>query len=679
MNLTSQKLTKFFLYSALALLGLYAGISYGLQLDSSESMVNPISSVQVLVDPTGNLNIEDIKKLNSKDEFKTISTIGDEANFGFSNSAYWLKLALSRSAGAPSIWILEIPFLGLEQINFYAPDRGVIETGSSRPIQSRPIFNRYYAFPMILKEGTQDFYIRVSSHSPISIPLQIWQEEQFSKSVQKDTMLQALYYGGIGVLCIFNLLLFVYLRDRNYLLYFFFAGFIGLGIFAGNGYGRLYFWINFPEWDGISQSVFLGLGAGSAWLFTRAFLNTKKFLPKIDQALLVIAILLYGSSLGLVVAYLCSFTPTIFLEAVPLLSIPGALLTIYAGIKVWRAGQQSAKFFLLAWGALCLGTIVAGLRMFDLLPSNGFTSYALQISSSFEMLLLSFALADRIQDERLLREKAQIEVLQTKEQLLESVKASEEKLEKTVLVRTNDLRGLLENEKRLREQYVRFGSMISHEFRNPLGIIETQLALLNRDEDTLKLKKRVATIGSATHRLAMLFDRWLQGDRLDSKIDSVRPCAIDLNHWLSDLVEKCRVYHSTHTLTLNLIGLKAVIMADEKMLQAVVLNLIDNACKYSPAESTVTIKMKHRPGMIGISVSDQGHGIHASNHLAIYDEYRQINPDQQSRGMGLGLSFVKKIIELHSGEIELISELNRGSEFIAWFPEGPVNFLDLNL
>ena len=678
MNPISQFLVQLFLRFTLALICLSAGVSHALQLNASQSMVNPIDSVRVLVDPAGNWTFEDVKKFDIQGKFKEIKTAGDEINFGFSSSTYWLKLPLARASNTPDIWILEIPFLDLEEIDFYAPERHVIETGSRRPIQSRPLFNRYYAFPVVLQEGTQDFYIRVKSHSPISIPLKIWQEEKFSKNVQKDTMMQALYYGGIGALCIFNLLLFVYLRDKNYLLYFLFAGFVGLGIFAGNGYGRLYFWSGYPAWDGISQPVFLGAASASAWLFTREFLDTKKFLPKVDRTLQIISILLYGSSIGLIASYALSFSPTVFLQAVPLLSIPGSLLTIYAAMKSWSLGQQSAKFFLLAWGSLSVGTIIAGLRMFDVVPSNGFTSYALQISSSFEMLLLSFALANRIQNERLLREKAQVEALHSKEQLVKSLKLSEERLEKTVQLRTNELKGMLESEQRLREQYVRFGSMISHEFRNPLGIIETQLALLNRDGDESKLSKRLSTIGSAAHRLAMLFDRWLQGDRLASKIDSVRPCAIHLSTWLFDLVERCRAYHAAHALVLTLDD-ESIIMVDEKMLQVVVLNLIDNACKYSPEGSKVKIQIERRSGVIGISVTDEGRGIEASDHEAIYEEYRQLNPDQQSRGVGLGLAFVKKIVQLHSGSIELISEIGKGSIFTVWFPEGPVEYIDLGL
>lgn len=668
MSLYRFPFSRFLAILAFALFSLFFDASHALQLSTAESQVNPTPSVSFLADPSGRFTLEDIKSNNFQKKFKLIKSTDDEINFGFSKNSYWLKLSLSISVGTPDSWILEIPYLGLDQIDFYAPSRPVVETGNFRPVESRPLFNRSYAFPLILKDSSQDFYIRVSSQSPISLPLKLWQSDAFSRHAQSDTLFQALYYGGVGALAIFNFLLFLYLQDKTYLLYSLFATFMGLGIFSGNGFGHLYLWPNNSAWNQISQAAFLGMASSIAWLFTREFLNTKKFLPRVDRLLIIVSVLLVFSTSGLIASYLASFSPAIFLQLIPLLSLPGAVLTIYAAMRIWMLGQQSAKYFLLAWGVLSLGTIIASLRMFDMVPSNAYTSYALQISSAIEMLLLSFALANRIQIERQLRERAQLEALNSKQTMVDSLKASEERLERTVAIRTNEIEQMLENEKRLREQYVRFGSMISHEFRNPLGIIETQIALLARG-GAEKLEKRVSIIGSATHRLAMLFDRWLQGDRLENKIDATLPQIIQLNSWLEDLVEKCRIYHATHRLELVEFEKAVSLKADEKMLQVVVTNLIDNACKYSPADSIVRIQIYLLPGKIGISVSDQGAGIEPESHAEIFEEFVQIDPAPHSRGVGLGLAFVKKIIDLHSGSIELISEPGKGSEFIVWLPE----------
>lgn len=645
--------------------GVYAT---ALAVNESQSSFKPITDAYYFVDPSNKLTLEQIESKNIQNQFKPISTLDKEINFGFSSATYWVRLVLSRQAFESSAWILEIPYTGLDLIRFYAPDKTITETGGQSPIQSRPIFNRFYAFPIVLNENSEVFYFEIRSNAPISLPLNLMTVEQYGISTQKDTIFQFLYFGGIATLCIFNLFLFLYLRDRLYLLYFLFAGFLGLGNFAGNGYGRLYMWPNHPNWDAISMAFFISCAAGSAWLFTNQFLNTKKYLPKIEISLNVIAILSFLYGLWIVIFAAFNFSPAIPLEVFPLLTMLGCFLTIYAAFKVSLLGDQSARIFLVAWGVLCVGGIVASLRTFNLLPSNGFTMYAVQISSAFEMLFLAFALANRIKGERRMREYAQNEALKSKEALVETLKASEERLEALVTVRTNDLRDLLENEKKMRAQYVRFGSMISHEFRNPLGIIETQLALLERDKDGKKLPKRISTIGSAVHRLAILFDRWLQGDRWNSKMDEINPRAIDLNHWLLNITEQCQNYHPSHKFMLMPNPAVPIIRADEKMLQVAVLNLIDNACKFSPDASQVTISIKQETDMVGICVSDQGQGIDPAHHQSIYEEYYQINYDQQIRGLGLGLSFVKKIITMHGGRIDLVSGSGKGASFTIWFP-----------
>jgi signal transduction histidine kinase len=637
---------------------------------------NPAPVVSFLEDPKAELTYEDIQKKSIQSQFKPAQIIGDEINFAYSNSVYWLKIPLTRNTQLPQNSVLELPYFGLKKIDFYAPGQSIVRTGSAEPIQSRPFFYRFYAFPITLDDVEQDFYLRVQSDQPISVPLKVWGREDFVEHIQVDTFFQALYYGGIGVLALFNLFLFVYLRDKAYLFYAGFAGFIGIGILAGNGYGRLFLWPNFPVWDDVSQAVLLGFASASAMMFVSEFLKVKTFSVILNRALISLAIALAINSTGLWFASALHFSVGIFFILLPLLSIPSAILTIYIGFRALLAGYKSAQFFLLAWGVLAIGAIVGSLRMFNVLPSNAITSYALQISSAIEMLLLAFALASRIKEERELRESAQNEAFKSQQDLVDSLKASEVQLENQVSMRTNDLKLLLENEKSLREQYVRFGSLISHEFRNPLGIIEAQTALLCRDGVSETSMKRVSIISSATHRLASLFDRWLQGDRLQSGIDQVRPQIIHLNQWITQLIEGCKNYHANHAINFVNDLSEKVLIADEKMLEVVVLNLIDNACKFSKSGSSVTVSVLHTNSMIGISVKDQGIGIDEKDHLVIFNEYHQISSEQSTKGFGLGLAFVKKVLEFHGGRIELFSQIDQGSEFIAWFPDQAIGLVD---
>ena len=645
-------------------------------LEASRSPINPVSAISVFEDPTGSITFSQIQTSSFQEQFKAPKLVGNELGFGFSKSTYWIKIPLSIARDTPAQWILELSYFGLEDINFYAPGQPVIQTGSALPVNTRPVFYRYYAFPITLTEQTQNFYLKIRSDQSISVPLKLWEAQAFNARIQQDTLWQSLYYGGVGVLAIFNLFIFIYLRDRSHLYYALFALFTGLGIFAGNGYGRLFLWSDAPRWDQISQSTLLSLGVVMALLFTSEFLNTRRAFRALDRAIKGLAILFLVFALFFPASIWLGFSKDILFVIFPALIFPMLFLVLFSGFWACKAGQQSAKFFLLAWGVLCLGGFVASLHQLDWIPSIWFTSYALQISSAIEMLLLSFALASRIQHERILRESAQRDALTSKEALVQSLRASEERLERQVSLRTNDLRTMLESEKKLREQYIRFGSLISHEFRSPLGIIEAQAALLSRQTGDDGQKKRLSIISSATHRLALLFDRWLQGDRLENKIDNDRPELIHLNHWLSDLVERCKQYHPNHMLSFMEHPGSPILVADEKMLEVVVLNLIDNACKYSPVQSVVRIKIILTPEKLGISIVDAGIGIDPSNHQRIFEEFVQIDTAIKKKGYGLGLSFVKKVMEFYGGQIQVISTLGQGAEFIAWFSEKSIAHLE---
>ena len=634
--------------------------------------MNPIATAGVLVDTSHSLSLEQVTSPAYQSKFKPATDWGNELNLGFGTDTYWIKLPLSAGNSGKASWILEIPYFGLDHIDLYHPDGSVVKTGSQMPIESRGMFYRYYAFPIELDSGISDFYLKVQSKQNITVPLRLWDQASFDQHLLTDTLIQAFYYGGLVVLAAFNFLIFLYLRDRSHLYYSVFAILFGLGIFAGNGFGRLLIWTQSPDWDQISQVILLLLGTIAALLFTASFLNTKENQPVVDRILRMLAVALGGYSIVLMLSEAIGISRVVLFTFFPYLVMPVIVMVLYAGARAWQARQYGAKFFLLAWGMLCAGGMMASLRQLDVIPTNWLTSYALQISSSLEMLLLSFALASRIQHERLLREKAQLEALTSKESLVQTLLASEERLERQVQLRTNDLRTMLESEKKLREQYIRFGSLISHEFRNPLGIIESQAALLTRLSDNENQKKRLSIIRSATHRLALLFDRWLQGDRLESHIDKDRPQLIELDAWLLEIIEKCKGYHPNHRMRLEAPAHAPVLLVDEKMLEVVVLNIIDNACKYSALNSTVVVKIIPESGRVGISVRDTGIGIDPALHDKIFDEYVQVNPRPDKRGYGLGLSFVKKVMAFYGGDIQVISALGEGSEFIAWFPEATV-------
>lgn len=354
-------------------------------------------------------------------------------------------------------------------------------------------------------------------------------------------------------------------------------------------------------------------------------------------------------------------------------------MIMVASARALMQGRKGIRFFILAWTCLWLGVFVASMRMLGWLPSNVWTLYALQISSVLEMLLLAFALADIVYQERAQSDQVKASALRLEQQMVMQLQLSEERLEQAVLNRTQQLQQAMDKQQLILDQYVRFGSLISHEFRNPLGIIQSQISLLRRQNVMAESEgvRRLDTMDSAVRRLSQLFERWLQGGRLhhlekDLNIESLR-----IDWWLKHLEQDHPQYFASHRVLISFAdvacdpSLAWWVQADDRLLEIAVLNLLDNACKYSPPGTEVLIELRRATGLVGIAVIDQGPGIDVEQQGLVFQDYVRLKPEGPVHGIGLGLAFVKRIAVLMQGSIELKSLPGQGCTFCLWLPSNP--------
>jgi len=409
----------------------------------------------------------------------------------------------------------------------------------------------------------------------------LWEPAAFAAYTQQTYLAQALYYGALLALLLYNLFIYISLRERSFLLYSLFACAMSLAMLAGNGIAQQFLW---PDWLALNSRTPVSLNAlvaATALYFSHNFLQMHAQQPKLH----LIAHMAAGFALLIAAAPWLNISAQAAGAGFSLCIIIAGILIITAAIRAQRAGNQSARLFLLAWGLLSLGSIVTGMRSFGLLPTTTLTAYAMQLSSLAEMLLLSFALAERIRLERDARETAQAEVLSARNSLVETLHESEIKLEKTVVKRTAELQKSLKNEQKVLDKYIRFGALISHEFRNPLAIIRSQLTLIEKEKQhgLNHTEQRLATISGAAKRLGILFEEWLQSDRLRQQTLVITPAAIDVKPWLEEIFEDCKVCYAHHPFELRVAPDLPFILADESLLIIALLNLVYNAAKYAPA------------------------------------------------------------------------------------------------
>jgi signal transduction histidine kinase len=445
-------------------------------LGSEASKINLAPFVEYIEDVEGNLSISKVSG-EAASRFKPLASTGD-INFGYSQSTFWFRIPLSKSKGGDDHPLLEVAFFELGHLAFYAPDQAPVVTGQNYPISSRPWPHRFYVFPLSLTEEPRYYYLQVRSDSALTVPLTLWQPAAFAADTQKTYLAQALYYGALLALLIYNLFIFISLRERVFLIYSLFVCLMGLSMLAGNGIAQQFLWPDWLAWNGSITTSLYALPLIAGIYFSQQFLQTHSRQPQLHAILHTVA----GIELLVAAAPWLHIPARMAGVAHSLLIIVGGVLVIVAATRALRAGNRSARLFLLAWGWLMLGIIVAGMRSFGLLPTTTLTAYAAQLGSFAEMLLLSFALAERIRFEREAREAAQAETLVARQSLVNTLRQSEIRLEKTVSERTAELRKSLQNEQHVLDRYIRFGSLISHEFRNPLAIIKSQLTLIEKEK-----------------------------------------------------------------------------------------------------------------------------------------------------------------------------------------------------
>lgn len=586
-------------------------------------------------------------------------------NAGYSQSRWWIRIQLPENKLCEHC-VLEIPYANLYNVTLYLADGSYLEAGKSIAKEKQPWPHRYIAFPIELTDNTKQLLLSIESTSPLTVPIILWEPKAFAENIQLTYMGLAVYYGGVITLALYNLLIFLSLREKLFLYYALFASSMFIALFAGNGVAGQYIWPHTWQNKEYIQPCLYLLTLLTGINFSRHFLDAPSQMPRMNY---LMQTLLY-SELGIILISPYIQPAIVVWQLMSACALLSVFLIFIAAIYSLQCGNINSRLFLLAWSTLLIGITTATLRNFNWIPTSLITANAVQFSSAFEMLLLSFALANRIRHERNAREVAQLETLRVRQALVETLQASEAQLERSVAERTQELNRSLENERSLLERYIRFGAFISHEFRNPLAIIKAQVSLLRKEASRgiNNLEQRIAAILSANERLGRLFDDWLSSDRLRQTTQSLSLSQVAIASWLQRCTAEWCERNTQHQFTLQLSTNLPTLLMDEPMLRIALDNLADNAAKYCPTGTLIEISAKTHKTQLCIQIRDHGPGIAEEFHAHVFKDYFRVNPTQEISGLGLGLALVKRVIELHGGQITLNSTLGTGCCFSIYLP-----------
>jgi diguanylate cyclase (GGDEF)-like protein len=403
-----------------------------------------------------------------------LASVGQNAN------PWWIKLELQRSADAPQQWWLEIGAVTQLDLQLYSPDgkggwnmRQAGERVSFAAGRDHDYRRAVLQLPE-LGETPQTFYLRSFDPAGNSFPLRIWQLDDLNELASQENLGLGLIYGIIAALLLYNLFIFLSLRDTAYFWYVLTTAGALLLIVSMSGHGFQYLWPDSPVPFWLDRITLPSLWGFCACRLTQTLLQTRLHV-RWAHHLLSLACVCYVIAVAME-AFGLRGTSAWLIALLSLTSIPAAL---GSALIRWRQGYFPALLYLLGYG-LILGSIsLALLRSTGLVQPAVWNAYVFPLAVAAESILFSFALAYRIQTLKQEKATALQQADREKTARLAQMQASADELQEAVRLRTVELaqanQQLCEREQRLQHAA----------FHDPLTELPNRRYLIERAEVAL--------------------------------------------------------------------------------------------------------------------------------------------------------------------------------------------------
>ncbi len=638
-------------------------------LKDTKDVYSSIGYICYLEDPTTQLTLEQVQTSEYKSKFRTVDEI---LSFGLTSSSYWFHLSVTNKNSSRNRWWLEIESPILDRVEtYFVYDNGEAIhhlTGDNTPVPGRAIESGMPTLPFDLYPGQHvDIYIRVQTSGSLFIPVKVWAPEKLIIKHSHRLFALGIYYGIMFALFSYNLMLFISIKDRNYLYYCIFVlTYSGLQMTL-NGVSYEFIWTapgvygKTGKLEIIAIEFFVATTAVIAMLgFTRNFLRINENFPLLNKLILIhisLACCLYVLPLD--------GTTHVEMRLYTLLSLSSSILLIFCAAAAFMIGIREASYFVVAWFILLVGIITYILLYNGILPPNIFTVYGMQFGSAWEAILLSFALAYRM---RLLREENERMQTEAKASLEKSVRARTLELDSAMqhLEHTNELlKDSIAEAKVANLAKSQFIASASHDLRQPLQALGIYLHILYKkfaNTDPV-LTKCISAFGALESLLKSILDI----SKIDSKAEKVSKSHFHLENIFKNLQVANEYEAKQKGIDLTIRSTPHTAFTDPQQLERILNNLINNAIRHSNSEKILLSCRPYKKYLL-VQVWDFGQGIAESELNNIFKEFYRLKG--HGEGLGLGLAIVKRLTNLLNIPIFVKSKEGLGTVFSLQVPYG---------
>jgi signal transduction histidine kinase len=593
-------------------------------------------------DAQGLLTVESLVRGEAGEAFQPLEHRAPA--LGQTTDTLWFRVSLHNPGSHPLRVHWAVGYIFLEQLDFYQVMEGEVvkhrRLGKLLPYGEREVDLEPYLFPVTLGAGERaDLYLRVVSSVPVMVPQWLLSDLGIAERTHFYHIFVGIYAGVLLSMMVYNLFLFISIRDVAYLYYVLMVG--GGGITQLGLLGLMdQFTPNWVGYNRVACNFFSCIAIIFGLLFTWRILEVDKF-PRAIQAVFRVCIPLF-----------------VVLAVASALNIPGVHLPVTAGVGLFSLfilvigaikvtqGYEPARYFMMAWTVLTMGAVISSGLYGGLVPYNDFTVWAFPLASGIEAMLLSFTLAARI---TLLRRQHHEAELAAQKALTESQAKGQ------------------------------FLAQMSHEIRTPMNGVLGMTDLLTQTHLDAQQRQFLDIIGNSGKALLTIINDILDFSKISAGKMTIEQVPFDLEKLVADCVQMFALPASGKGLSMRADwdeAVPAVVSGDAVRIRQVLTNLLSNAFKFTE-QGGVTLEVQWletfpRAGepnamLLRFAVSDTGIGISQDNQQRLFSAFSQAEHSTARRfgGTGLGLSICRQLAELMGGEVGVHSEPGQGSTF--WF------------
>ncbi|TFV97105.1 GHKL domain-containing protein [Algoriphagus kandeliae] len=631
-------------------------------------------------------------------------------SLGYSDEPFWVKIELSDLEKDTSNKYLSVPNPMLNSIELY-DSNGALYEKTGRLNFSKEDYDSFFNFMDLSDFQGNTLFLKVSSFGNNNIPLEIVTTDDISFSVNERNLFFGIYFGVVFAMFFYNLFLWISTKDNIYGLYISYIFFVGLTQGILGGYIDSYFWSNNFFLRNYSFYISTSIVNIVGIYYSLKFLKIKDFNRKVFFfGRLIIGVyffILFSFLFDLGIGQLKFRFLQVFLGIVPFYLLSISFYSL-------KKGYRPAKFFLISWFLLICSMVIFLLSDLNILPHNFLTNYIFTIGSTFEALLLSFALADKINILKKEKEREQAERLKVLKENEELVREQNTLLEEKVRMRTDELEQALRNLQNTQSQLVSQEKMaslgqltagIAHEINNPINFVSSNITPLKRDiNDIMEViefyretaqkefqegsKKKAADLEEELELDYVLEEvnqllkgmeegakrtvEIVKGLRLFSRVDEQDVKKVDLHDGINSTLILLNSSIPGKIRIVREFGELPMVECLAGKINQVFMNIINNAVHALSdhideiKDPKIEIRTRSFGETVSIEIEDNGPGMPEHVKQRIFEPF--FTTKAVGKGTGLGLSIVYSIIENHKGTMEVETEVGQGTIFKITLP-----------